>query len=144
MQQFVDGQANDGLATAEQRFASAAGRLRHPALWPTRWLPWAGRQLRSVTALTTAAQDGTRLARSAIVAFDDAVGDGVPAGADRLAVLADVAVTAAELRDGLERLDLGPETALIGRLAAARTEFEREIDELTTRLDTLVDVGTGV
>ena len=144
MQQLLDDDVEDPLAVAEERFGSGAARLAHPLLAPARLLPWIGRQLRSATALATSARDATGMARSAIVRIDDAVGDGVPAGADRPAVLADVAATATRLRDGLAGLDLGPDDALAGALTAARTEFEHEIDDLTGRLDTLIAVASGV
>ncbi|MGH9119223.1 MAG: DUF4012 domain-containing protein [Acidimicrobiales bacterium] len=141
---LIDGTGNETLTEAHDRFAAASDRLDHPLMRPARLLPWAGRQLRSITALATSARDATDMADNALVGIADAVGDGLPAGPGRPAALGEVASVAGDLLRGFEGLDLGPEHALIGRLNDARTEFGREIDELTVRLETLVAVTDGL
>jgi hypothetical protein len=142
--ELLDDGADAQLAAANDRFAAAVHRLGNPIVAPARLLPWAGRQLRSTTAMAVSARDATGLTRTAVDRIADAVGAGVPAGAERPAALHEVAAAAGDLRDGLAELDLGPDRALIGKLAEARAEFTREIDDLTSRLDSLATVTTGL
>jgi hypothetical protein len=142
--QLLDGTAEAELAAAHDRFATAVHDLGGPLVAPARLVPWAGRQLRSVTAMATSARDATAMVGEAIGRMDAAVGEGVPAGPERPAALHDLAEAADELRQGIAGLDLGPEGALIGRVEEARAEFAREIDVLTARLDGLVAVGRGM
>jgi hypothetical protein len=141
--ELIDGAAGPHLDAAEADFGTAASRLDNPALAPARWLPWAGRQLRSVTAMSVAARDGVVASADALDGLGAVLGDGLPAGPARPAALREVAATAADLRTRLDGLDLGPDHALIGKLADARTEFEREIGELDRTLGRIVSVAGG-
>jgi hypothetical protein len=142
--ELLDGTAQAELDRAHDHFTRAVHRLGHPIVTPIRVLPWVGRQLSSVTSLATSARDATDLVRDGIARIDGTVGGGVPAGPDRPAALTEVAAATSELSDGLRGLDLGPDRALIGKLADARTEFTREIAELADRLDNVATVSRGL
>jgi Protein of unknown function (DUF4012) len=142
--ELLDGTAETGLIAAHDHFNAAVQGLGHPIVTPIRLVPWVGRQLQSVTALATSAREATDLVTDGIARIEGAVGDGVPAGADRPAALAEMASATDELSAGLRHLDLGPDRALIGKLAEARTEFAREIDDLADRLDNATTVSRGL
>lgn len=129
------------LRQAASRFGSAAATTRSPILAPVRILPIAGRQLRSITALSEAAGEvaaaGADAAQQAQRVLDEPSGGG-PARVDQVRVVADT------LRETSARLaaidDLGPRKGLVRPLARARNELAAELDDARAAL---ADAGAG-
>src|SRR5437762_5569668 len=84
---IADGTSVPDLRRAHDRFRAAARATANPALLPVRFLPVAGRQLRSVHALSAAARDVSGAAAEAMTRADDVLADprgGGPARVDEV------------------------------------------------------------
>jgi hypothetical protein len=141
---LVEGRPLASLAEARSAFRSARDRLHHPALTPVRWLPVAGRQLRTATALASAAStvtdvsaDSVRQARAALEAVHGT-------GPERIALLRRLADVADRAEERLGRLDLGPSRALVDPLHERRAELVERLDEVREGLRDGALVANGL
>lgn len=116
--------ARDGplpeLRRAEQNFSQARSRFRSPVLAPVRVLPILGRQVRSATALSSAAGAAARAADEAVVEAQRVVQTGFGTGPQRVDGIRTLSEIARRMDRRLSSLDLGPRTALIGPLDRGR------------------------
>ena len=140
----VEGRLLPELRAARSHFAKAHSRVGSPLLAPARVLPFVGRQLRSVSALSAAA---TTVADVAIAGMNDAQpilaepgGSNAAraASARRLGQLADHADTR------LQGLRLGPRVGLLTTLAKARNRLANQVAELRDALAKGATGGTAV
>ena len=118
------------LRDAEAHFDTARTRVRSAAVSPLRALPVVGRQLRSVDHLSDAAGEVAGTAADALVEIQGRLEGGLPAGPDRIRLLADVARVAGEAEERLAAVDLGPDEGLIGPLADGRFRAATELADL--------------
>ena len=123
------GQADDRLRSSRDDFARAAADLGSWTLAPVRVLPVIGRQVRSGSALSSAA---TEMVDIALELTDEASGlaDDLDSGElDMVEGLRELAPPLARLHGRAAAIDLGPNEGLFGPLADARaTAFERHAD----------------
>ena len=140
----VSDSAITGLRSAEADFASAADRVGSPLVAPLRVLPMVGRQLRSVDALTTAAEDLTGSTADAIEALAAEADRGAGTAAERLAAAQRTVVVVDELSDRLTAIDLGPSEALVRPLADARNRFAEEHERLVDTVEQATVAVRGV
>ena len=141
---LVEGRLVPALQAARSDFASAHSRVGAPLLLPARVFPVAGRQLRSVHALSGAA---TTVADVAIAGMTDAKSvldqpgwtkSARATNARRLGELAGVADTR------LSTIDLGPRVGLLRPLARARNRLGDQVAELRGVLVTGARGGSAV
>jgi hypothetical protein len=125
------------LTAAEGAFRSARTTLHGPLLAPVRVLPWAGAQVRAAGRLASTGAEGAVVARRAV---DDlqAAADGPQAGGpERLATLAELEAVAGRAVEGLESLDAGSSSGLVGPLASA---VERVEEQRAAAIDAATDL----
>ena len=112
------------LVRAERSLGSAHGYLASPLVVPFRYVPVAGRQLRSAISLAGA---GAEIARTGDRALGATATAGFAAGGDRVQQLTALAAVAHDADASLAGIDLGPGDALIGPLARARAKAAAQI-----------------
>jgi len=141
---LLAGEGRDGLEQARGDFSRARRAVDHPLLAPARWLPVVGRQIRSIDALASSAEDAVEVGMGALDTARrtvDETSEGSPAG--RVEAMVNLATLAASTRDELGTLDLGPDEALIGSLRRARDRFVRELDDVDEGLRRVDESATG-
>lgn len=129
------------LGRARVRFARADARISNPLLAPARFVPVAGRQLRTVTALARTAHTVAEAGQRAAIDVAAALDAGSTAGPDRLRMLDRMSVVLQRAQGHLEGLDLGPSDALIGPVRKRRARFAEELGEAR---EGLADAQLGV
>ena len=138
---IAEGTPLPGLRRARDHFRAAARATGSPLLLPLRVLPVAGRQLRSVHALSAAARDVSDAAVDAMARAHEVLADpsgGGPARVDEVRALRTAIVTAARRVGAVD--DLGPRKGLVRPLAEARRELARQLLDART---TLADASAG-
>lgn len=132
------------LQDAAEAFGDANDLVGSPVLKPLWFTPVLGRQLRSVSALSEAAET---TAAQAAVAFDElhaVLDSSTETGETRLAAAERTQDVLDELRSNLEGLDLGPTDGLVPQLARARNRFAAEYARVMNVLDVASTAVTGV
>jgi hypothetical protein len=134
----------DELRRAEQQFLDAHDAASSPFLAPLRIVPWGGRQLRSVIALTgsasTVADVGADTLTDVRATLDE---DGVEAS-DRVQTLQAIAAIVTVADERLDRVDLGPDEALFPALADARFDFATELADIRATVTDARAISTGM
>lgn len=125
---LLTGDARAEIDAARARFGRAADRAGSPILAPARVLPFVGRQLQSLRALSAAGEDvlSSALAVSATL---EATADQDPGPAGRVAAAAEVREVVGRATGELQAVDLGPSQALVSPLADAREVLEEELTD---------------
>lgn len=140
---LLRGEGRDELRAAQHEFAVAHGRVDGPVVAPLRWLPFVGRQVRSVDSLTAAAEEVVDVG---IRALDDtsAVIDATdPEGPARITLARRLGAIANSASVDLDAVDLGPEEHLVGALQRAHDRFADELDDLRRAVHDLEAAGNG-
>ena len=142
----------EGLATldrAQARFARAESRVGALPLAPVRVLPVVGRQVRSLHALAGAGSDILAVAVDAAGDVED-LREGEQQPGERVAAVERLHATVVRSGERLAAVSLGPDEALLGPLADARSTLADELDEALGTLEragavtsALVDVLDG-
>ena len=119
------------LQEARQRFASGSDRLQSPPMVPLRYVPFVGRQLRSVLSLSAATQQVVEVGIDGLTETDAALEavSGERVG-DRIEVLRRLGTVARRAQERLDRVTLGPRLGLLPPLARARNEFATELGSI--------------
>lgn len=132
---IAEGDVLDPLRTAADHFESAADATSSPILAPVRILPIAGRQLRSVAALSEAAGTVSDAGADAVAqaqrVLDEPSGGG-PARVDQVRVIAETVRSTLDRLDGID--DLGPRVGLLRPLAEARNDLVAELEDARAAL----------
>lgn len=123
------------LRSAQRSFAEAARLLARPSVLPLRFLPFAGRQLRSFDALVTAGADISRVSAGAVARVELLVGRKEPGPRDAAGLLRQVAELARSTEEALANVRFGPGAALVGPLATRRARLMDRVTGLRTGLD---------
>jgi Protein of unknown function (DUF4012) len=134
----------DALRDARSSFASAHDHATNPALVPMRFVPFVGRQVRSVDALTGAADDVSGVAIEKITAARTLVDSTDTAPPQRVAIVTDLSRIAGDAHTDLEAIDLGPREGLVGPLSRAHRRFADELDSLRDSAENVTLAGAGV
>src|SRR4051794_31558395 len=98
---LADGKPLGPLRQASADFERAHGLLRNPVLLPVRWMPVLARQLRAVTAMSSAADHVTEVAAEGITAARVLVEKSHGTGPERVTLLRDAAGVAGRSRQRL-------------------------------------------
>jgi hypothetical protein len=141
---LVEGDATGRLRAAEAAFARSAERSGSWLLAPLRVAPVAGRQLRSLQALTEVAETTSGVGADSLELVSLVLDERPQSGAGRVQLVAGVGEVAATALGRLQGLDLGPEEALVAPLADARTEIERELERVRETLGDTAEVADGL
>lgn len=148
--QVLRGEGADGLARARDDFGAAAGAFGHPVLWPARFLPVVGRQLRAVHAMAEAAATVTAVGVDTMGSTSRLLERRPDAGPERIALLRDLGSIAGRARQRLAPVSLGPRRALIGPVHRARLDVATQVGRVRRSLtdaevaaDGLAAMATG-
>ena len=131
---IVEGRLLPDLRAARSRFAAAHGRVDGPLLAPARIVPFVGRQLRSVQALSGAATDVADIGIGGMTDAQPVLDEPGGSNAARAASARRLGKVAGQANARLRRLDLGPRVGLLGPLARARNRLGEQVDELQDAL----------
>jgi hypothetical protein len=132
------------LRTASSEFASAHDALTGPLLAPATWVPVLGRQLRSASSLSAAAQQVATIGATFLAQVHDVLDQPHGAGPERVQSLRHLSALSLAASHRLATIDTGPGQALVGPLAAKRREFVTQLDDARTRLAKAAGVSAVV
>ena len=107
-------------------------------------VPFLGRQVRSVDALTGSAAKVVRVGVDAMEQSTRQLNKPTTAGPDRVALVHRLGVIAADARRQLRGLNLGPRQALLGPLSDARAKFGRKLGKVRTSMVDVDDAAVGI
>ena len=141
-QDLASGRPIPILHRAGADFAAAHRAAASPVLLPLRVVPVLGRQLRSVIALSAAAQQVALTGELALRDADVILAERTPQ--QRLAVLHKMSDVANAASTRLRRVDLGPSRGLFGPLARRRDAFDRDLTKVRTGLDRAEGATSGL
>lgn len=131
----AEGRPLPDLREALSAFDVAHAKVSGWILAPAKVLPVAGRQLRSLEALSAAASKVAAVGLEGATEARNVLSAPRTAGPDRVALAGRVADVARRARSRLDGVTLGPSSALIGPLAGARDKLATELARLDEGLD---------
>ncbi|MHB1536703.1 MAG: hypothetical protein ACYC1D_19265 [Acidimicrobiales bacterium] len=132
------------LAIAEAAFTSAHGDIHNPFTAPLRILPWIGRQVRSVDALSGAAATVVDAGAHTLRQAHALLSAPHHTGSQRAGVIRQLARVVSTLNARLAGISLGPSNGLIGPLAEKRAIFAAELAKLRTGLSRATGATTAL
>lgn len=141
---FDGQQAQTRLKQARGSFDRAHRHASSPMVAPLKALPVLGRQLRSFADLTVAASRLAGVAATGAEAVSALPGDALPTGADRVALLRDLADRAATAETALGRVQLSRRGGLIRPLNRSWAVLERDVASTKATLRTVAEGLDGV
>ncbi len=142
--QLIRGEGLGRMKAAQDEFDQAASAGDSFALKPFTVLPFVGRQVRSVSALTSSAAKVVDVGVSTMQASVERLKKPTTAGPDRVALVNELGAIASKARVQLRGLDLGPSEALLGPLAKARTKFKHQLDKVRTSMTDVDEASKGI
>jgi hypothetical protein len=142
--ELIRGKGLGQLEAAQRDFGRAHSEAGSPLVAPFKVLPFVGRQVRSVDALTGSAAHVVTVGAHAMRESRREVDQKPLPGPARVALVDHVGAIADRSRRNLRSVDLGPDHALLGPLAHARERFASELSRLRTALDDVGSAATGV
>jgi hypothetical protein len=140
----IEGRLLPDLRTARRHFAAGHRRVGGPLLLPARVLPLAGRQLRSVIALSGAATTVAEVAIKGITEAQPVLNEPGGSNAARAASARRLGELAGSVDTRLAGLRLGPRVGLLAPLAEARNRLADQLDELRDGLGKAAKGGAAV
>jgi hypothetical protein len=142
--ELIRGEGQDRLEAAQAEFDEAASAGDSLFLKPFMVLPYLGRQIRSVDALTGSAAKVVGVGVEAMSESTARVDRPTPAGPERVRLIRDLGEVAQHARGQLQDVDLGPDRALLGPLSEARRKFGRELGQIRQSMIDVDDASTGI
>ena len=142
--ELLDGDIDQRLLAAHDDFATADRLLSNAVLEPVRWLPVAGRQLRSAAALSETARKVLGASTDALGTLRSELDQGSPTGAERVRALERLLLELRAVDDVLQAVDLGPDDALVTPLHQARVEVLEQLTEARVRIEDVLTVADGL
>jgi hypothetical protein len=141
-QDFLRGRGRDRLAVARAHFAQAHDEASSLLFLPVRYLPYLGRQMRSVEGLSGGA---TKVLDVGIEALTEAkaVVDSThePKGPQRIAFVRKLGGIAERASHELDGVSIGPGEALLGPLQHAHDRFAKQLGDLRSNVTGLADAS---
>ncbi len=125
-----DPHSPDVLAPVVADFGAARRDLDNPLLWPARFLPVAGRQVRAIRNLAAAAEQVGSIGETAIGQARAALQAPHHTGPQRVAAISELAAAAAQADARLSKVSLGPHTALVGFVRHRYDDFAARFDKV--------------
>lgn len=141
---LLRGEGRSRFVAAQQEFRRAQGKASSPVVAPLKWLPFVGRQVRSVERMTVAADETLGVAIRALDAANEAIDNTDPRGPARVTLALRIGAIASDASSDLEAIDLGPDQHLFGALQRARDRFGTEFDDLSEAVADLAAAGSGL
>ncbi len=141
---LIRGKGLPAMRSAQDEFHRAAGAADSPLLTPFEVLPYVGRQVRSVKALTSGASTVVDVGVTAMERSTNELAEKTASGADRIALLDRLGAIGTEASDGLAEVGLGPGEALAGPLARARHKFGTQLAKARRATHDVGVATTGV
>jgi len=127
---LLDGAPVRPLGSAKASFDAAHSRLTTPLVWPLRFVPVLGRQLRAATALVGAASRVSAVGADSVSAARSALQAPHATGPERVALLRKLHDIAASANRRLARVSLGPSHALVGTISSKRAELADKLNSV--------------
>jgi Protein of unknown function (DUF4012) len=141
---LLRGAGRDRFEVARTHFRSAHDHASSPILVPLRYVPFVGRQVRSVERMTGAADATLEIGIDALDATQRAVDDTEPVGRGRITLARELGEIATRASADLDAIDLGPDEHLYGPLQDARDRFGEEFADLSGAVEDLAAAGDGL
>ncbi len=141
---LLRGEGRDAFVDAQHEFEQAQSSASNPMLFPLKWLPVIGRQVRSVEALASAASDTLDVGIRALDDTSDVIDKTGTKGPARVALAARLGSIAASASIELDSVDLGPDKHLFGPLQRAHDHMREEYDNIRDAMEGLSAAGIGL
>jgi hypothetical protein len=129
------------LDTAAVQFHRARNLLDSPALLPVRYLPVIGRQVESARALAGAGAEAADATGQGLIGAHELLAARPTDGPARLSQMRQALAIAITLDRRLHGLHYGPRLGLVGSLATAHNELQRDVTQVVTGLDKTLAAG---
>ena len=142
--ELIRGQALPTMRQARTDFDRAASDAGSPLVTPFEFLPYVGRQVRSVQALTRGASTVVQVGVSAMEQSTKELDARTTSGPDRVALLRRLGTVGGDAAAKLKRVSLGPGEALVGPLAKARTKFAHQLHKARGAVSDVKAAATGI
>jgi hypothetical protein len=142
--ELIRGKGQGRLEAAQAEFDDAASAGDSLLLKPFMLVPYIGRQVRSVDALTGSAAKVVGVGVEAMSESTERLDRPTTSGPDRVNLIRQLGGVAAHARGQLRDVDLGPDQALVGPLADARRRFGRELGQIRQSMIDLDDASLGI
>lgn len=123
-----------GLREARTRFSEARRLVDRPSVFPLRFLPLVGRQLRSFRALAAAGSDVSKISATAVARVDPLLRSGEDDRRDPVLLLRQLADVAGGTERALAGVTFGPRDALVGALGVRRDRLVERVAALRSGL----------
>ncbi len=125
--ELIRGEGLDELRVAQAEFRQADAAAGSIFVAPYQVLPYVGRQVRSVRALSSGASRVVDTGVEAMEASTREMDAETQSGEDRIRLVDQLGSIGAKASDGLREVSLGPDEALLGPLASAREKFGTQL-----------------
>lgn len=132
------------LRRAETEFAKASSAADSPVVSPLTVVPWVGRQVRSVRALTGGASTVVHVGVDAMNRSRAELDATAKSGPERIALVQRLGAVGRDAATRLDGVGLGPGDALLGPLASARTKFSDQLTKARTAMHDVADASAGI
>lgn len=142
--ELIRGKALPTMRRARTDFDRAASDADSSLLTPFEFLPYVGRQVRSVKALTRGASQVVHVGVSTMEQSSKQLAARTKSGPDRVALLRRLGTVGGDASAELKRVSLGPGEALVGPLAKARAKFARQLDKARRAVSDVSAAATGI
>lgn len=142
--ELIRGEALPAMRDARAEFDRAASAADSPFLTPFEVLPFVGRQVRSVKALTDGASTVVHVGVHTMEQASQQLATKTNSGTERVALLRRLGVIGADASAELDGVSLGPGEALVGPLAKARTKFAGQLHKARSAMADVEAASTGI
>jgi hypothetical protein len=132
------------LRRAETEFRQASDAADSGFVSPFTVLPWVGRQVRSVRALTSGASTVVRVGVHAMDSSRQELKATAKSGPERIALVQHLGAIGAQASGDLAGVSLGPGDALLGPLARARDKFATQLHKAQQAMRDVADASSGI
>ena len=140
---LLEGNGQSSLEAAQSDFSSAHSLAANPILAPWSLVPIAGSNVDSVRDLTGAAQQVAQVGATTARAGSAALRARPLTGAQRLALLNQIAAIAASANRDVAHVDLGPDSRLIGPAASAHQKFVDKLEKVRSATSGAAALAAG-
>ncbi len=142
--ELIRGKALPTMRKARTDFDRAASDANSSVLTPFEFLPYVGRQVRSVKALTQGASTVVHVGVSTMEQSTKQLAQRTKSGPDRVGLLRRLGAVGGTASAELKRVSLGPGEALVGPLAKARTKFAVQLHKAQRAVSDVATAATGI
>jgi hypothetical protein len=132
------------LRAASEHFDKADSAVSSALMKPLEYVPFVGRQLRSVQALSAAAATVSGSSADAFEEVQIALEGPFPDSASRVVAVRSVGESLDGLDDAIASVELGPHEGLLGPLASARNRFSEDLSVLQGAIDEAAPAALGM